>query len=350
MRSTSVLSAAALCLIVSACTDNIPAEPTSGVSFVSASAANKAFEGDEYSSVSALLDSVNLAFEAEGADVRVLKADVIYKDSTFHAATGTAIFANDRYRGINAAWVKGDPRRGGREGVTWAIGSNTGGRAIVRASPTTLRFATAAEIQAQMAEAHEAWAGMNCSDAPIVQVAVPAGTDPDFLDQFYRGLPRSPNYSRPADIVQGLWHPLGFFRANAGGPAGDGILGATFPLVYVHPTTGQPTDIDNNGKADLAGAEIFYNQAYLWGNTGAFEAIDFYSILTHETGHALGLGHFGKIFVTKKDQLDDNGQIFLDEVKYAPKAMMNAQYIAGRSTLEGTDNSSFCQLWASKVK
>lgn len=351
MRPTSVLSAAALCLILSACADNIPAAPaTAGLTTYRQTAA-ATFDGDEYSSVSAFMDSLNAELAAAGADVRVLRGDVLYYQSAgFNASVGTVIFANDRYRGIGAAWVKGDPRRGGREGVTYAIGSNTGGSAIVRNAAGGFRFATGAELTAFMTEAMDSWRGMRCSDAPITQVGIAAGTDPDRLDQYYRGQPRSANYAQPADIVQGLWHPRQFFRNIAGGAAGDGILGVTFPFVYVDPATGALTDVDGNGKADLSLAEIYYNQIYLWGSSSAFDEVDFYSIITHETGHALGLNHFGKIFVTKKDALDDNGQIFLDEVKYAPLAMMNALYITGRSELAGTDNSSFCQLWASRAK
>ncbi len=36
-------------------------------------------------------------------------------------------------------------------------------------------------------------------------------------------------------------------------------------------------------------------------------------------------------------------------MKFAPYAMMNAVYLAGRNELAGTDHSSFCQIWASKT-
>jgi hypothetical protein len=56
------------------------------------------------------------------------------------------------------------------------------------------------------------------------------------------------------------------------------------------------------------------------------------------------------VFITGPD-VDDNGDgvpdLSLSEVKYAPYALMNAVYIAGRNEIAGTDNSSFCQIWAS---
>ena len=57
----------------------------------------------------------------------------------------------------------------------------------------------------------------------------------------------------------------------------------------------------------------------------------------------LGLGHFGKVFVTKKDAADG---LSIEDVRYAPYAMMNAVYAGGRKELVGSDNSSFCSIWA----
>jgi hypothetical protein len=51
------------------------------------------------------------------------------------------------------------------------------------------------------------------------------------------------------------------------------------------------------------------------------------------------------VFVTKKAAADG---IQIADVKYAPKALMNAVYITGRDEIRGTDNGSFCQIWASK--
>jgi hypothetical protein len=40
--------------------------------------------------------------------------------------------------------------------------------------------------------------------------------------------------------------------------------------------------------------------------------------------------------------------ISISDIKYAPKALMNAVYVNGRTDILGTDNSQFCQIWASK--
>ena len=36
------------------------------------------------------------------------------------------------------------------------------------------------------------------------------------------------------------------------------------------------------------------------------------------------------------------------DIKYAPKALMNAVYVTGREEIAGTDVSSFCAVWASR--
>ena len=64
--------------------------------------------------------------------------------------------------------------------------------------------------------------------------------------------------------------------------------------------------------------------------------VDVQSVVTHEAGHAFGLAHFGKVF-------EDNRGV----IKYAPRSMMNAVYVSPFRALTGTDNASFCQLWAS---
>jgi hypothetical protein len=63
--------------------------------------------------------------------------------------------------------------------------------------------------------------------------------------------------------------------------------------------------------------------------------VDVQSVVTHESGHEYGLGHFGKVFLNNKGV-----------IQYAPKAIMNAVYVSSFRDLTGTDNASFCQLWA----
>jgi hypothetical protein len=305
------------------------------------------------------LTRINARLASARSKLRVGKAEILYEAKAYEAKSPTEVFANDRTHSLPYQWVSGDPRRDGRVGVTYAVDPQlqtflTGlpfPVPVVEVDGGGFRLSSQAELDGYIEEAEQAWRDRRCADTPIERVAVPAGTDPDLLDDLFLGLPTpSPTYAQPADIVQAGWQPAEFFEAIRPGGS-DAILGITFSFLFVDdqgtpdPTDDVPTDIDGNGKLDTGLAEIYYNPTFIWTNRGAPNTIDFYSILTHETGHSLSLAHFGKLFVTKKDAADG---IQIADVKYAPKALMNALYVTGRDEIEGTDNGSFCQIWASK--
>jgi hypothetical protein len=325
-----------------ACADApVPTEPLAPAAAADARAAAPAT--DDNVAYSPVLAQMNAQLASSGASYRAAAAELRIAADGWDAVTSTVLIANDRQRGIGAEWVKGDPRRDGRLGVTYAFGSNTAIAPTTRnPDGSNVRLVTAAEQAAYIDEAMGAWRALACSSKPITKVLVPVNTDPDFVDQLVRGQAPSANYASPADIVQSGWQPAAWFRALAGGTSGNNIIGVTIPFAYTD-AAGNFTDIDRNGKADLAQVEIFYNDRFYWGN-GAPNVVDFYSILTHESGHGVGLGHFGKVFVTRKDASDG---ISIADVKYAPYALMNAVYVTGRNELAGTDNSQFCSIWSS---
>ncbi len=291
--------------------------------------------------VSAFLADLDAQLAASGSPVRIAKAEFITDTANWTGSSQTLI-ANDRARGIGSRWVPGDPRRNGRIGVTYAFDPFQGRLPTTRnPDGSGVRQVLFPELDPILETSMAAWRDRSCSSKPIERVAVPTGTDPDQLDNLFLGSDGGRAYAQIADVVQGGWQPPAFFTAFAG-PSGGNIIGVAFTFIWVD-GSGVPTDIDNDGNRDLAIAEIYYNTRFAWGSSQAGNVVDFYSIITHETGHGVGLGHFGKVFVTRRDASDG---IAITEIKYAPKALMNAVYVTGRNEIDGTDNSSFCQIWA----
>src|SRR5262249_48405374 len=123
-----------------------------------------------------------------------------------------------------------------------------------------------------------------------------------------------------ADIVHAGWLPGGLLPPN--------VIGITFTLIFIDPATRDPTDIDNNGKADVRFREILYNDAFTWTVDPNNSNIDVETVALHESGHGLSQGHFGKAFLT-----ESNGKIH-----FAPRAVMNAAYSGIQKDIKGTDN------------
>lgn len=355
MKQSSFLRVASLgAVAVSvACSADAPVTPVQPPP-TRPSLAKQADGFDEPTTISAALEAINARLAAQGANYRLFGA-LLRMDGRWDGRTSATVLANDRIHGNGFAWVRGDPRRNGREGVTYALTHELGAQPLAfNASHTGLVLAPFSQLEQQLEEGMAAWRALKCSSRPITRVAPLAGTDPTIIDQLLFNQPPNANYVQPADIVHAGWRPLEFFQQLAvvsGLPpsAAAGIIGVTFPLWFVD-GAGNPTDIDRDGRGDLGLAEIYYNTFNLavpYDNSGAnvLGPIDFFSVIAHESGHALGLGHLGKIFVTRHD-VQDGGGVSVSEVKFAPKAMMNAAYVAGRDEITGTDNAQFCQIWA----
>ena len=358
MRVSSVLRAGCFLALagLAACADQPATEPLD----VGGPAFAKASSGNEVALVGhPLLTRINARLAAAGSNVRVGKAELRYEAKASDASSPTVIFANDRTHTLPYQWVSGDPRRDGRIGVTYAVDPElqtflTGLSftvPVVEVDGGGFRLSSQAELDGYIEEALQAWRDRSCADTPIERVAVPAGTDPDLLDDLFLGRPTpSPTYAQPADIVQAGWQPAEFFDAFTPGGS-DAILGITFTFVFADdqgtpdPSDDVNTDINGDGNLDTGLAEIYFNPTFVYTNRGAPNTIDFYSVLTHESGHSLGLAHFGKVFITKRDAADG---LQIADVKYAPKALMNAVYVTGRSEIAGSDDASFCQIWARK--
>jgi hypothetical protein len=344
MRLRSLIAVFAGGLAVAACSADPVGDTSPAAQALHAGPAHAAAAATDDAVVSPFLADLDARLAAAGSNLRVARAEIIV-DTSGDRATSQVLIANNRSRGLAYEWVSGDPRRDGRVGVTYAFDPYQGFEPYTRnPDGSGLRQMPFAELEPQLETTMSAWRDLTCSNAPIDRVAVPAGTDPDLLDQFFLGSDGAGrSYEQVSDIVQAGWQPSAFFTTFAG-PSGSSIIGVTFTFWFVD-GNGDPTDINRDGKLDTGLAEIYYNTRFAWGNTGALNVVDTYTITTHETGHSVGLGHFGKVFVTKKAA--SNG-ISIADIKYAPKALMNAVYVTGRTDIMGTDNSQFCQIWASK--
>ena len=100
------------------------------------------------------------------------------------------------------------------------------------------------------------------------------------------------------------------------------MLGVTFTFTWI-----AAPDV-------VALKEVWYNDDFTWSNDGS-GGIDIESVALHENGHALGFGHFGRIFIT-----NGNGKLHV-----APRAVMNASYLGPVREPLGTDKASFNNVY-----
>jgi hypothetical protein len=288
---------------------------------------------------SAELDQLRQELAASGrGDVTLVRADYITTPAGFHPATSQTLVTNDRTHLLGVQFVPNDPRRDGRSFITYVVDQSDGTALTLRANNTVTSFpnATTESVIDQTMAKWETDTG--CTGPALVKVA-DSGANIDVADDL--GFGRRPLGVPIADITHGGWINRSFFNIIAPGGA-DYVLAVAIFWAFLD-QDGNPTDIDKNGRYDLSFVEIYYNRGFGWSPNGEqenWQNIDIESIVKHESGHALGLNHFGKVFLTK------NGSN-IDDVHFAPRAVMNAVYVLPFRELTGTDKASFCHLWAS---
>jgi hypothetical protein len=270
--------------------------------------------------LASILDQVNLALAAQGADIRAGMAEYITDPSAEEA--GSEVIAKDvGNRQLGADFVPHDPRRewsgpadGSDDDITFAIDRT--GDAVPPGGGLTAAQTTGA-IQRAMAT----WDGATCSTLPIFE-------NPDFgLDigivAFQNGLGGGPFVF--ADVQHAGWRDINFAA---------GILGVTFTFIFID-ENGDPTDIDGNGRIDVAFREIYYDPSFVWAIDQGPPFVDVESIAVHEAGHGLSQAHFGKVSIKNDGSL-----------KASPKAVMNALYFEVTQSLRGTDSGGHCSNWS----
>ncbi|MCP5108080.1 MAG: hypothetical protein GY950_32130 [bacterium] len=225
---------------------------------------------------------------------------------------GTIVYFNDHTLRLDQEWIPGDPRRGGFYDIAWLSDQVQGD-----ANPLSL-----ADTQAAVDRGMAKWDSVKCADIPLTKLP-DYGIDWGYV-QYLMGWGGVPGWL--ADITQAGWMPSAFFEALYG--PNSGVIAVTFSFTWIE-------DLNLNDKPDMAFAEVYYNSYYAWG-IDTDNPLDTETIVMHENGHALGLGHFGKAFRTP------NGKLH-----FAPRALMNAGYGGKYQKIKGTDNGAFCGIWAS---
>ena len=118
----------------------------------------------------------------------------------------------------------------------------------------------------------------------------------------------------------------GFF---ASGPPLFGPITLAFSVTFIFTTGDVPTDINGDNRLDTALNEVYYNDGFDWQIDGeASGTIDIETVALHESGHSLGIGHFGP----------------------PPTALMNPVYGGLQQSPRPVDHGGMCSVWASWPK
>jgi len=253
--------------------------------------------------VRAVLNTMNDQLAAAGEGFELAYVDFQTVDEI-----GIRVYANNRQHRLSSHWLPYDPWRFGTRDIYW----------VVDQVDQTMDLPWA-DADAAVGRAMDIWDSQSCATIPLVRVN-DFGLDLGYV-QYLVGMGGTPGWL--ADITHAGWLPRIFFDIIGGPGGGDGILGATFTFIW----TSRPNDV--------AFREIYYNDKFPWGVDIRYYDIE--TVVAHEVGHGLSLGHFGKIFRTLSNW----------ELHFAPRALMNAIYYDIPHELLGTDIASFCSIWAS---
>lgn len=274
------------------------------------------------------LNSLNDQLEAQGASVRVYSAEMVGSGEGLEMGR-TVIASNHGNKQLGHDWALNDEFRGSRTNITYMVDSVDYTGDI-----------SAAEQDDVVDAALQIWDEEQCSNIGIDKLPA-AAPDLGYV-QFLVGFGGSPVTVGPllgeVDIVHGGFLGPNFFDVIAGCAPGAGcganILGVTFTFTW----TG--TDWDNNGKADAAIREMYYNDNFTWVNDGVLGergdgVFDFATVAIHESGHALSRAHFGNVAIHHKKGLTTS-----------PAAVMNAIYGGVKRSLLGPDSGGHCSDWS----
>ena len=323
---TNLLRAARLlpvlaALTMSACVDRTVAPSTDGgeLSFAAATTPEVRVLAAPGRDAASYMRKINAQLAARGLRVAVREANISFSDADKEREA--TVIANDRKRRAGYKFVVFDPRRPTKNGflrqsIFSPFAQAPTGTAFIPGTPS---------INASF----HTWTAQECSRLEIVANAL----EPNIVPSALLAVGGFVNEPLVSDVNTLGFVPGFIFDQVLGPGSSTTVLGVTFPFVWLD-EKGNPTDIDHDGLDDLAFAEIWYNGAFSWTNTGRGKEIDIQTVSLHENGHALGLNHFGKIVLTANGKLEAT-----------PRAVMNAYIIGTLRELRPTDQDTYCGLW-----
>jgi hypothetical protein len=219
---------------------------------------------------------------------------------------------------LSSHFVPGDPRR------EWSAGNGTQiTYAIDQTEDIEPPFGPATGVEATQAvvNAFNTWDAVKSTEFGLTQNS-DYGMDIGYV-AYFEDSGGSPYVF--ADIQMAGFRDLIF---------DEGILGVTFTFVWIEDE--EYTDVDGNGKYDVAFREIYFDPYWYWGVNLETNAIDIESIALHEIGHGLSQGHFGTVFTDPKGN-----------IKASPRAVMNALYFEPLRKLQNSDIGGHSSIWSS---
>ena len=177
------------------------------------------------------------------------------------------------------------------------------------------------------------WDNLACADLTLSENDVDDNT-PGLVQNFFAG------GGINIGLIEANLTQVGFLGISSIFPPGSNTLGVAYTLFWTD-AEGNFTDIDGNGKIDVALRELYYNDQYEWADNGVegpqangSRIFDFPTVAIHEAGHGVSMAHFGNIGVK-------NGSLFV-----SPRSIMNAIYGGLLREPVGRDKGSLCSNWA----
>ncbi|WP_141691611.1 zinc metalloprotease [Rhodohalobacter halophilus] len=226
--------------------------------------------------------------------------------------SGQTILANDRTLRLNAQWVPGDERR------------NADGNRLTHLVYTPFGVANGTiDAEPYIDSSFETWNNLMNNSGPEIVKVPDTGIFPSALLSL-GGVQGDPFV---ADIVTLGFLPGSIFDLVLGPGASGGVLGVAFTFNWT-------------GTDEVAIKEVWYNDSFPWATDGSPGAVDIETVALHENGHALGMGHFGKISIT-----ESNGKLHV-----SPRAVMNASYLGPVRSPLGTDRAAYNSIYGNWPK